>query len=669
MNQRLLTGGGKRPGELWPTFVLMAVAVLIVVAGCGTAPSTGTPASDSGTFRGRWWHYYERALSQADSGRLTEAKADLQQALGQRDQDQRMARTYGMHFIDYFPHRELGVVLLQAGDLEEAQRELELSLRQYPSAKASFYLDKVRKALITRQAVTVAPPRLSLDAAQTPIWTAADPVVISGEAVDSHFVAGVTVNGKPVFMEGALQQIRFSENLALADGRHEVAVEAVNLMGKTTVTPLVIHVDRQGPVFTVDQIKAGPKGAAVLSGWIVDDAGVVAASLDDQPLPIQAGTEVRVEQTVAAGKGEIRLTCKDRLGNRTEAQIAIAPRTLSQRSRLIAALESDLLISQLFGPKDEQAPVIDITDWSDAQTVFIEKLPLNGRVSDDGQVVGLTLNGRSILRHKGQQVAFNQQIALKEGANTIVVEAKDASGKTTTRKITVTRQIPAAFELKERLAMTVLPFDQKGQITPASTPFQDNLAGALVNRNRFNMVERAKLDAVLNEQKIALSKLVDQETAVKAGRLVAAGAVVAGTIVESANGIEVAARVVDTETSVILAAVDTYDEVKGLGQAGTLAEGLALKIHRAFPLVDGIVVQQKGPAIFINLGKDKAELNRRFIVFREEVVKDDKGQVFGSDNVVLGRARVTQVNPNMSKAELVGCKPEDVKSKDKVVTE
>jgi hypothetical protein len=66
--------------------------------------------TSSRIWRARWWNYYKRGTSYAAGEFWTEAIADLQQAIAQRSVDQRQARTYGLHFIDYFPHRELGIV-------------------------------------------------------------------------------------------------------------------------------------------------------------------------------------------------------------------------------------------------------------------------------------------------------------------------------------------------------------------------------------------------------------------------------------------------------------------------------------------------------------------------------------------------------------------------------
>ncbi len=97
-----------------------------------------------GRFRHRWWHYYKRALSYMEGGFWDEAEKDLKKAIHQRGEDQWDARTYGMHFIDYFPHRELGVVYYLKGEKDKlplSLKELRTSLQQTPTAKTLYYLE------------------------------------------------------------------------------------------------------------------------------------------------------------------------------------------------------------------------------------------------------------------------------------------------------------------------------------------------------------------------------------------------------------------------------------------------------------------------------------------------------------------------------------------------
>ena len=191
-----------------------------------------------------------------------------------------------------------------------------------------------------------------------------------------------------------------------------------------------------------------------------------------------------------------------------------------------------------------------------------------------------------------------------------------------------------------------------------------------MNRNRFQMIERDKLDLILNEQKLSRTELIDKGTALRLGKLVAAESIITGSIIETRTGVEIVGRMIDTETSEIMDTEDVYDETRDLQAQRDLAEGMAIKFHREFPLIDGVVIQQKGGYIFTDLGVDKIKLQRRLLVYREEQIKHPvTGKVLGADNEIVGSAKVTQVLEEMSKAELIKGDPGDVKRLYKVITE
>ena len=627
-------------------------------------------------FRHRWWNYYERGLSFAEGEFFPEAVADLKEAVDQRAKDQRMARTYGMHFIDYFPHRELGVVYYEMGNLEVARQELGLSLNYFPSAKAQFYLDRVRKALIERLGREVPPPKLTLTLENTEFWTKEDPVVISGIAEDEYYVAGITIRGMPLFLDGSQKRIPFREALDLSGGRHTIEVVAKNLVEKTTKRKVVIHVDRKGPIVTLEELNFDgvlPGREVRIYGSIYDEAGVSDLSINGQPVAVEKGVEVPFTARLIVDEDNLELVARDELGNETSALIPLSAPSASHPPVLLACVESDVegfLLAGLFGPKDTRPPDIRLKGWTDTQTVFLEKVYIEGQVSDESKIESLTINQMPILRRQGLHIFFSHMADLREGENIISIEARDEAGNRTSKKITVIRRVPKALQLAERLSLTAFPFEQKGEVSEASLAFQDNLIDALVNQNRFRVVERDKLDVILEEQKLSRTRLFDKRIALKLGRLVAAQSVITGSIIETRTGIEIVARMIDAETSEILASQDVYDEVKDLPALRSLAEGMAVKFHRDFPLVDGLVIEHKGEHIFTDLGKDMIKLRRRLLVFREEPVKHPvTGKVLGADNIIIARARVTQVMAKMSKAELLNGKTKAVTRLDRVITE
>ncbi|KPA18248.1 hypothetical protein MHK_001532, partial [Candidatus Magnetomorum sp. HK-1] len=117
--------------DVWIKLVLGCIVLLC--ACCMTPKRPPMIGSDGqkygiveGLFQNRWWNYYERGQS-FTGGALTYyldeptdlaktmhylkiAEADFADAISLRSKDQFRARTYGMHFLDYFPHRELGIV-------------------------------------------------------------------------------------------------------------------------------------------------------------------------------------------------------------------------------------------------------------------------------------------------------------------------------------------------------------------------------------------------------------------------------------------------------------------------------------------------------------------------------------------------------------------------------
>ena len=660
-------------------------ALAICLAGffpsCESARSTYTRDGKEygvtkGIFRARWWNYYERGGSFADGGFWEDSARDFREAIGQRPHDQRMARTYGMHTVDYFPHRELGIVCYRMGNFEEARKELTLSLSQYPSSKTRFYLDRVKKSLMEKKGGEVAPPTLFIDFPKNDVWTREDPVLISGTAEDNHLVSSVKIRGVPLFMEAAQQRISFREIMDLAQGQHTVEVEAKNLMGRISRRSVVIHVDREGPLITVEDLNVNsvaPGQPATIRGFIYDAAGVSELIVNGRAVPIQKGREVSFREKLRANAHTVLLVAVDALGNRTSAQVDVSISSMKQKPLMLACAGTDvsgLLVAGIFGPKDTRPPRISLKGWADSQTVYIDKVYLDGHAADEGMIESLTLNQKPIMRRKGKRIFFNQVVRLKKGKNTITIEAKDDAGNVATRELIVTRLVPKALQLADRLSMTILPFGQKGAISDASLSFQDNLTDALVNRNRFRLIERDKLDLILQEQKLSRSKLIDKDTALQLGKLMAAQTIVTGNIIETGIGVEIIGRVIDTETSEILVAEDVYDEVKDLQGLKTLAEGMAIKIHRKFPLLSGTVIKQKGKWIFTDIGDDKIGLQGRLIVYHEEPIKHPvTGKLLGADNEILGRARVVQVMPGMSKAVISDGNPASVKPLDKVISE
>jgi hypothetical protein len=376
----------------------------------------------------------------------------------------------------------------------------------------------------------------------------------------------------------------------------------------------------------------------------------------------------------------VLIVARDKLGNETQARVDVPSIRGRWRYPMLAARDFGRTLSDTggfnvavsFGKKDMQGPSVKLRGWPDKQTVFIKRVYIEGEARSESEIVGLTVNETPVLRRKGRMIFFNHPVELEKGKNIVKIEATDKAGNTVAKEIVIIRQVPKVFQTGTRFSIALLPLENKGSDTGLINMFEDLLLVSLIDQNRFKIIEREKLDTILQEQKLSRTKLIDEKTALKVGRLLAARGTLVGNFLETRIGVEVVARLIDNETSEIMTVKDVYYEFKDRAGLMTMAESLAIKFHREFPLVDGIIIQKKGKSVFTDLGKGKAKPERRLIVYREgEPVRHPvTGKSLGCDTEIVGYARVTQVMDQMSTATLIdGLKEETIRVQDRVMTE
>ncbi|MBI5055713.1 MAG: hypothetical protein HZB61_03750 [Nitrospirae bacterium] len=332
------------------------------------------------------------------------------------------------------------------------------------------------------------------------------------------------------------------------------------------------------------------------------------------------------------------------------------------------------LVSVRTGPSasdDSRPPAIELQGLSDSRTVYTEKIYIAGQVIDDNTIKSLTLNGSSILDHPGRSVIFSHLAELKEGNNRITIEAVDSADNRARQDIVVIRkkiqlsQLPAEVAAR-RLRVAIYPFEKNGSATGESAMLLDLLTLALQTQGRFQLVDRGHIERILEEQKLNLTQLVDENAAVKLGKLMSAQAVVTGSITETGNGTEIVGRVIDTETSEILATEKIYSSGKGLAAMSFLAEALSVHLHNDFPMLSGIVLKQKDGQIYTDLKKGEIAPHGRLVIYRSGI--PEKGPS-GPKGKIIGYARVTEVMKDMSKAEVIKGSPDEIRTLDRVIVQ
>ena len=104
-----------------------------------------------------------------------------------------------------------------------------------------------------------------------------------------------------------------------------------------------------------------------------------------------------------------------------------------------------------------------------------------------------------------------------------------------------------------RLEVAILPFvDTQGRVYVLGQYLSEKIVTALGREGRFDLIERARLDRVMNELKLSSSELISDETASSIGNLIGADAIVIGTLTDLGSGIDLNCRVVAPESGKIL---------------------------------------------------------------------------------------------------------------------
>lgn len=339
---------------------IIIVTALIIISGfyfygCQTESIISTAKDDEklygitkGSFRHKWWNYYERGVSFSDGQLWKEAEADFREALSVADTDERRARTYGMHFTDYFPHRELGIALFHQKRYSDAIKELETSLSTEKSARAEFYLDKTRKTRIEEEHLDGNPPDIFIEYPTDKTLSNAFSIAINGIVKDDTFVKTVRINGKPIRIDISAPQISFNVETPILQGKNQIVVESADLTGKTSKSELTVLCDRAGPILNIDSlIPTTHNDEYTLKGYAYDDSGIKSIRINGQDILSHAFSEVELNHSfvLSSEQEKVIVVAEDLAGNQTQAELLL-PHEHAWYSDdlsgvLLAALESD----------------------------------------------------------------------------------------------------------------------------------------------------------------------------------------------------------------------------------------------------------------------------------------------------------------------------------------
>ena len=598
-------------------------------------------------FTGQFYDYFERGLYFIECKCFKEAREDFQKAIALRSLDKRWAQTYGMHYIDYFPHRELGIVHYLIGNYNEAKSELEISISQEPSEKAYEYLDCVRSKIL-HQKLEKQYPHISKKQLNPQIFIENDhinsnaKVIIKGLVKISplfqnindpylyhkNFIKHITINNKKYFIDISKPEIEFFEELNLDEGKYEIKITAGDILGNTEKQIIYVNIDKTGPVISIDKYLPG----VLIKGFVQDDSGSIKMTIDDKDVEI-SGDKTANFSISLFGKKNFKIIAKDSLGNRTFA--FLKKNNSAQFLNMYADNNFVFEMTDAFNQKTiNSEPKINLYghDGKKSVTVYKDEIEITGEISGNAKIKSLIINNNKLIfRNEGKY--WGHLISLNEGENIIQISAITDQNIQYRKKYIVNRKVCDVFSNDKRYAIEISKFkNSNNENNDKINLFHSYLVKSFVNKKRFNIIDRnTKNSGKGNSQ-----------------------ALLCGTYNTTMYGIEIIAWFTEKKTGNIIFLKDVYVMNKTSNSIRLSAERLSEKIHQEVPIITGSVLAVNNDNTFCGLPNGEMTfLTPDLYVYRiiDLAYNHKTGAFWGNQYKTVGSAKLTEIKLKEIKAK------------------
>ncbi len=636
-------------------------------------------------FRGRWWNYYERGRSFLDGGFLAEAERDFRTALKQRTSDQRWARIYGLRFIpEYFPNRELGIALFHQGQLPEAETYLLRSVEGGTvTARAGYYLNEARAAIIASNASDAAAPSIAVDPSANAVFGNLE-VTLAGTVRDDWYIREITVKGVPIQIAYAQPEVAFSQAVVLGPGENTVPVVATDLSGKITTLDVPVRVDVDGPAISFDGPVTLP---GTITGVAYDPAGVTALTINDQAVTYSDRGDGSVAFELAIDKADpgtpVVYTCTDAFNNRTAGAVPVDTYRVAEWPEgivLAAALKMvplsaeweaetvegrPVAIHRVLVAQAQGEPVVTITDFEAGQVVYENEIVVTLEIESPVAPQTLLLNDSPmdnlIPGRPNQKVSRKVRLGEEEGPRTLMAKLDTTDGRTASASIELQRKLNEIERIEDKLALAApgSVWDGAPKILDEVNYVNGRLESVFTERKRFNLQDRKSLGLVLQENEITNLLGKEEDRRALAERIQLVDFFLLGELHRDAdNVLDLTVTIVNRETSLIDSVVDVAAPVTTKEQLDSLVDQLVSKIEQAFPRVQGFVKELRGSNELV--AEEFGEVHRlrpgmKCVVFvpGAETVSKRTGKVSRDPVRIVGTGAITQIAPETASVQYI----------------
>jgi len=593
-----------------------------------------TYCKTKGIFReNEWYCHYECALSCIQGECYEQALKCLEntEKLKKDNVDQRMVKTYGMHFVDYFLHRERGIIFFKTGQYELALKELSLSVDQEPSERAYHYLDLTRSEIIQQKKIATTTPKIVLfnHSDSSLNWSKNMRIVISGKVTDEQYVACIFIKQQPLFIKNSNQSILFSKDLILSEGHHTIEIKALNISKKKSIKKINFLIDRSGPVIEIQKITSNR-----VEGFISDSSCEIVLQINNDPAQIFNKKASFFSIPFDENTRILKFVAEDKIGNQTTGNIS-----LLMDNSFTASNEQTISDTSPLICKKNLTPKLDISLIKNNHVVvYKDIIELKGFVNYHKPIHSFYINKTLINKKPAIRIDFSQSIRLKKGMNKVPVSIQYGLNKSISKTINLERKIQKVRQVAQRRSIYIRKVDNEN---PNAFLFTQLLLEKIIKTKRFNVRIYPDFSNSNNDQIIIEIPLIQSYNS---------------SLDQSEKELEGAIQIQDSKGN-IKKMIDAYCDIlyKGtLFQIDFLAERIVEKIISKYPIVDGTINrnidklliatpdQIKPQHVFVKFNHQELALNKiiqqgdNIIVYKET----SPDSPFGSETKIIGFSSV-----------------------------
>ena len=491
--------------------LFLLISLITLYTGCSVNPPKPCKVNGKvygvydGMFRGKWWNYYQIGTSYIEGLCLKEAEKVLKIALNKNNKDERDVVTYGMHRIDYFPHRELGIVLYHQQKYTKAINELEASISTEKSGRSLHYLNKARRAFVLYSFQDKEHPKILIYSdTQKNIVTNNYLYPVEGEIIDNNFVNCFSIDDTEIKIEEVLPKINFRKNVLLKPGKNVIRLKACDVVKNTYEKKLLITLDINGPAIGIQSLMHKDQNKYDFKCSVYDISGIqsILIYLDDQ-IQYQIKKKQKLihiskQLIINNNRSKVLVEAKDSIGNISQYSFSLAE---IHKKNFEKVEVSSLLASNTFIPKivkvekniQEPRPLIQLSNISEKEDIYVDELNTQVKISNSKPIkkIEIYVNDDQVAPELPPYIVgklFCQSIKfyLKDGKNIIRIIAYDK--KKNEKKYIITQKRINNPETMLPVAMIPAVIDQK------NSKYKSRILYWLNKEKRFTIIPMQDID-------------------------------------------------------------------------------------------------------------------------------------------------------------------------------